>query len=203
MIVSKFNDACMRIFFVGLPGVGKTSVAKLIASHNSFEILNIGDLMKQIQYASSPSLDRKKEIFAKRANVTKYISENTNNRLLITGHGIVYFDKDDYIVGSTPEDIEGMKLSSLIIMEASPEIIYKRRLDDMHIRSDRIIENEKVIKENQQNQRRYYIDTCKKTKIPTFIFNNSQNIENSVNILMKIQAFVKNGALSDCIGIEI
>ena len=185
----------MRILFVGLPGVGKTSVVEKIVTQEFFEILNIGDLMKQNCFEPHVLLGEEERIHAKRLNVSRYIGERNDFKLLVTGHGVVNFGEYDHIFGSSLRDIEIMRMSAVVILEARPEIIYNRRLRDIAIRSDRIIENQEIININQQNQKEYYTKVCKNIGMPCFIYDNSHSIDNVRNILETIDNFARKNEM--------
>jgi len=178
----------MRVLFVGLPGVGKTSIAGRISDWNLFGVVNIGDLMKQKRF--NPTTEQgslKNNIEEKRLSVSRYIDREYDSNLIITGHGVVWLDSNNYIFGSSLEDVNVMKISLLVIIEAMPEIIYQRRMNDILIRRDRIIENKEIIDKNQQAQRRHYTEICNNIAIPYLVFDNSGKIDNSVKILEKIE----------------
>ncbi len=120
----------MKIVILGMQGVGKTTVGKLVADELGLKYINYGDVMQEMISMNRDEFRRnaKFEDFKKiQIRAAKKIGKMKN--IVLTTHTIL-FRKDGYYPGFPLEVLKLIKPDRIIFLYSKPADIRKRRLKD-------------------------------------------------------------------------
>lgn len=158
----------MNIYLIGFMGVGKSTVAKMLSDKLDFELI---DTDIEIEKRENRSIN---EIFSQ--NGEEYFREKEkelieelskkDNMIISCGGGIIKSDVN----------IVNMKKSgSVVLLEASPEIIYNRVKDDNNrplLVSNPGIEGiKKLMKEREESYNKAFTHKVDASKTPVQVVN--------------------------------
>ncbi|MBE5899704.1 MAG: shikimate kinase [Lachnospiraceae bacterium] len=158
----------MNIYLIGFMGVGKSTVAKMLSDKLDFELI---DTDIEIEKRENRSIN---EIFSQ--NGEEYFREKEkelieelskkDNMIISCGGGIIKSDVN----------IANMKKSgSVVLLEASPEIIYNRVKDDNNrplLVSNPGIEGiKKLMKEREESYNKAFTHKVDASKTPVQVVN--------------------------------
>lgn len=158
----------MNIYLIGFMGVGKSTVAKMLSDKLDFELI---DTDIEIEKRENRSIN---EIFSQ--NGEEYFREKEkelieelskkDNMIISCGGGIIKSDVN----------IANMKKSgSVVLLEASPEIIYNRVKDDNNrplLVSNPGIEGiKKLMKEREESYNKAFTHKVDASKTPMQVVN--------------------------------
>lgn len=158
----------MNIYLIGFMGVGKSTVAKMLSDKLDFELI---DTDIEIEKRENRSIN---EIFSQegeeyfREKEKELIEElsKKDNMIISCGGGIIKSDVN----------IANMKKSgSVVLLEASPEIIYNRVKDDNNrplLVSNPGIEGiKKLMKEREESYNKAFTHKVDASKTPVQVVN--------------------------------
>ena len=116
----------MSILLVGLSGVGKTTIGRIISEKLDFKLLNFGDLMEAEENNDAfnkPGLDDQDSIGKKRDLIVKKIGMNDiNNKLIIDAHCIIKEGGGRISYGFIMDHLVEMKVERITINSCSIRI---------------------------------------------------------------------------------
>ncbi len=110
----------------GTPGVGKTTLAKLLAKRLNFNYIHIGELAKRIGAVIGYDKERKADIIDVE-KVSKYLAELKPDKEIIV---------DTHVVEAIPPE----KVKKVIVLRLDPRKLYER-LSERDYPADKIAEN--------------------------------------------------------------
>jgi len=110
----------------GTPGVGKTTLAKLLAKRLNFNYIHIGELAKRIGAVIGYDKERKADIIDVK-KVSKYLAELKPDKEIIA---------DTHVVEAIPPE----KIKKVIVLRLDPQKLYER-LSERGYPANKIAEN--------------------------------------------------------------
>jgi adenylate kinase len=133
------------IIVFGVPGVGKTTAcASYVARHLDVLHTSAGALLKAAKGIDGDALrtEAAQDILANQtlleAAVTHFRMGREDVDLLIDAHSVI--DNDSEMIEVPVNIVRTLRPDGLILLEASPELIFSRRRDDLRPRPRRTVE---------------------------------------------------------------
>jgi adenylate kinase len=163
------------IIFVGVPGVGKSSILQEITLHTPVEVINYGDKMAAFQGIDRDALRKmpfreQQKIGIKAAK--NIMEEERNGIVIIDTHALVRLNFG-YCPGLPREVLEILSPVGYVLVECSPSIIRERRLKDNKRARDQ--ETEEQISNHQSLTRSFVTACCMHTGSFLCCIDNSSN----------------------------
>lgn len=129
----------MKYAVLGIPGVGKTSVVKGVIEKTGVNHVHWGSLSKKIAKEQGLiqnidelrrlDVDLQRKIKMEVSREIERIANNSQKDILIETHAAIKTPQG-YMPGLTLDEIQRVRPDVFIVIEASPEMVFQRRLLD-------------------------------------------------------------------------
>lgn len=147
------------VLILGAQGVGKTSVVEEAVERieEEYQVLNFGSVLQEVikgedrdEFRRKVPVSQYQKIQKKAAKKVKRKTESEN--VIITSHGVLY-KKAGWYPGFPREILDILKPKMIVVLEAEPENIIKRRQKGGSERRTRDRTPKGVVKEEQDTTR--------------------------------------------------
>ncbi len=142
-----------RIFLIGYMGAGKTTLGKALASHLSYEFIDLDWYIEEKIGQSIPSFfsDQGEKAFREIEHSSLIELLGKENAILATGGGVPCFYDNMELM---------LKSGVVVFLEASQEVLFQRLKDTLHQRP--------VLRSKTETELREFIASSLKVRMPYY-----------------------------------